>query len=322
MDTALLHEFVVLVEHLNYSTAARMMNMSQSSLSRHISELERYFGAQLFYRKDKLTLTYAGQILLEELNGILVIEKRIKDRIRESKERYQGTIFIEEYIFAHEVRNFFLRAINRFREDNPSVMFEFRQVKHNLSILDSLHEGYFDIGVLTKSGSRDSEMPNLVDFHVLPLWHAASPLMVYTHTSVLPGVEHGPVSLAVFKDIPFLLPLKPEYASFRDDLTAMCEKDGFVPSFIMKEIHAYEQLALFDMTACAQIVRSGDVDSPSSPFLMNPNCKLLELEGDFWTTPYLLFRRENSSDVVDVFMRYLETVASDLLNGGKEGFCS
>lgn len=314
MDTTLLHEFVVLVEHLNYSTAARMMNMSQSSLSRHIHELERYFGTQLFYRKDKLTLTHAGQILLEEYDAVFAAEKRIKKRIKDSKDHYQGTILIEDYAFAHEVRNFFLRAINCFRENNPAVMFEFRPVKHNLSILDSLREGYFDVGVLTKSGLGDPDMPLIDDFHVLPLRHATSPLMVYTHASVLPDVLDGPVSLAEFREVSFLLPLKPEYASFRDDLTTMCQEKGFVPKFLMKEIHTYEQLALFDMTGCAQIVRAGDVDSPSSPFLMNPNCKLMELEEDCRTTPYLLFRKDGSSDIVDIFMSFLESFAADLVD--------
>lgn len=312
MDTNLLHEFVVLVEHLNYSTAARMMNMSQSSLSRHIHELERYLGAQLFYRKDALTLTYAGQILLEELNGLFAAETRIKERIRASKDCYRGTIFIEDYEFSHEVRNFFLRGINQFREGNPSVMFEFRPVKHNLAIVDSINEGYFDVGVLMKSGARDCDIPCPEDMQVLPLRHAVSPLMVYTHKSVLPDIQQGPVSLKAFKDISFLLPLKPEYAAFRNDFTEICQENGFLPNFLMKEIHTYEQLALFDMTDCAQIVRAGDVDSPSSPFLMNPSCKLLELEGEYYTTPYLLFRHEGSSDVVDVFTSYLETFAVDL----------
>lgn len=66
MDTNLLHEFVTLAEYLNFSTAAKMMNMSQSTLSRHIGDLERHYGTLLFSRRDSLTLTYAGQILLEE----------------------------------------------------------------------------------------------------------------------------------------------------------------------------------------------------------------------------------------------------------------
>lgn len=308
MDTNLLHEFVTLAEYLNFSTAAKMMNMSQSTLSRHIGDLERHYGTLLFSRRDSLTLTYAGQILLEECAGLFAIEDRIEERIRASKRQYQGTIYVEDYEFSHEVRSFLLRAMNVFRAENPSVFFEFRRVRHNAGILDSVKEGYFDVGVLVKSSEHIGDMPELEGFSVVALPALASRLAVYAHEDVI-GAEGGPVPLAAFADTPFLLPLRPEYAPFRGDFTALCEQAGFTPQFLLKEMHSYEQLALFDMRHCVQVVRLGDVQEPSSPFLMDPHCRVVKLQEELYATPYLIFRAE-TTELVRQFEAHVANMAA------------
>lgn len=312
MDTKLLHEFVVLAERLSFSTTARLLNMSQSSLSRHIIQLEKYYDTQLFFRGDKMTLTYAGQVLLEELTDLFAVEERIKQKIKEAKSHYQGTISIEDYEFSQEVRNFFLLSINQFRKDNPDVLFEFRRVKQNLTIADSIAEGYFDVGLLVNSGSKDSDIEKPEGLQVIPLRHLASRIMVYAHNSLLPENESDAVSITHFSDALFLLPLKPEYASFRRNLTDICESNGFTPKFLMKEIHTYEQLAMFDMDGSVQIVREGDVNEVSSPFMMNPNCGIRSLREEYYAVPYLLVKEDAQSEVVCAFANYLKELATKL----------
>lgn len=60
-----LEEFVTLSRFLNYTTAASMLNMSQSTLSKHISSLEKEIQTTLFMRAgNKVSLTNAGQRIL------------------------------------------------------------------------------------------------------------------------------------------------------------------------------------------------------------------------------------------------------------------
>lgn len=309
MDTTLLREFVTLVEHLNFSTASKLMNMSQSTLSRHIDKLERHFDVKLFVRGDTLKLTYAGQILLDELSDLFAIEQRIEERLREAKWQYSGSVLVEDYEFSHEVRNFLLRAINAFRATEPTVMFEFRRVKHNMTILDSVKSGYFNVGVLVKSGRIGAPIPSYEGFVTLPLRSAASRLAIYAHKETLKHISDVP-SLSEFRDIPFLMPLKPEYASFQNDLRELCETCGFTPNLMFCEMHSYEQLAVCDMHDCVQIVRRGDVEDASSPFLMNPECRVVELAEEFYATPYLVFKQPAPSASVAQFQNYLETLAA------------
>ena len=53
MELNLLMEFALLARYLNYGRAARELNLTQPTLSRHIVQLEEELGMQLF-RRDRL----------------------------------------------------------------------------------------------------------------------------------------------------------------------------------------------------------------------------------------------------------------------------
>lgn len=65
MDFEHLHEFTELAKRLNFTETARFLHMSQPTLSKHISALEKELRISLFDRNGtKLALTQAGQALL------------------------------------------------------------------------------------------------------------------------------------------------------------------------------------------------------------------------------------------------------------------
>jgi DNA-binding transcriptional LysR family regulator len=69
MDTERLVEFTVLAEELNFRKAAERLLLSQSSLSRHIDELERQLGFRLFRRdRHQVALTSQGRRFLAEIH--------------------------------------------------------------------------------------------------------------------------------------------------------------------------------------------------------------------------------------------------------------
>lgn len=67
MNIEKLHEFLVLSQALNYSRAADNLYITQSVLSKHITELEKELGLTLFQRSTHgVQLTTAGQLLAQE----------------------------------------------------------------------------------------------------------------------------------------------------------------------------------------------------------------------------------------------------------------
>ena len=67
MKIHLFREFITLAETLNFTKAAEKSCITQPVLSRHIKELEDFFGTPLFLRDTHgVKLTSAGELLLSE----------------------------------------------------------------------------------------------------------------------------------------------------------------------------------------------------------------------------------------------------------------
>lgn len=72
MTTERLQEFMVLSQTLSFSKAANTLFLSQSVLSKHISEMEQELGVKLFNRNThKVELTIEGHIMLRSLPALL-----------------------------------------------------------------------------------------------------------------------------------------------------------------------------------------------------------------------------------------------------------
>ena len=64
MTSAQIRSFLVLARHLNFSSAAKELCISQSTLSMHIAALEKNLGVQLFIRdRRNVALSPQGELL-------------------------------------------------------------------------------------------------------------------------------------------------------------------------------------------------------------------------------------------------------------------
>lgn len=86
-DLRELESFVAVAEHLNFSRAARQLNLSQPPLTRHIKSLEAKLGVQLFLRDThSVTLTEPGKFFLEDARAVLNRLDQAGESIRRAKE--------------------------------------------------------------------------------------------------------------------------------------------------------------------------------------------------------------------------------------------
>ncbi len=82
METSILNEFLVLEETNNFSKAAKQLQISQATLSRHIKQLEECYEVPLFERTtQKMKLTPFGEALVPYAKTILDEERSFQRKI-------------------------------------------------------------------------------------------------------------------------------------------------------------------------------------------------------------------------------------------------
>lgn len=107
--------FLTVCQTLNFTTAARLLNITQPAVSQHIRFLEEEYQSSLFvYKKKQLSLTSSGEILRKHLLTMQNDEKALKEEI---KSVYSGiesfsigvTMTIGEYAIVDKLAAFLLR---------------------------------------------------------------------------------------------------------------------------------------------------------------------------------------------------------------------
>ena len=72
MDTSRMEEFLKLCESMNFTRAARELHLSQSALSKHVSQIEEEIGAALILRSThEAVLTQEGELTRERFERIV-----------------------------------------------------------------------------------------------------------------------------------------------------------------------------------------------------------------------------------------------------------
>ena len=108
MDITHCKEFLVLASRLNFTEAAAELNMTQPALSKHVSALEKEFGARLLDRNPRnLQLTEAGRIFVENAADIVDRYERTKHLIATIRER---TLLVDGHFGDTDISSFISMA--------------------------------------------------------------------------------------------------------------------------------------------------------------------------------------------------------------------
>lgn len=149
-----LRRFVLIAHEKNMSKAALKVNVSQSTLSRDIAELEEELGAKIFDREHRLLrLTEIGHYLFSRAEEIISLNDQTVLEIQQSGMAVKGDIYIGagETIAMNEIA----KKINAIHLDYPQIKF------HVISgdgqeVIRRLDNGLIDFGVVIDPIDRSS----------------------------------------------------------------------------------------------------------------------------------------------------------------------
>ena len=90
-----LRVFRAVAESHSFTRAAELVHLTQPGISKHIKQMEEYFGVHLFDRMGKkVALTPAGEILLEATLEIMASIVTAEQRIEDLKGLRGGNLFL------------------------------------------------------------------------------------------------------------------------------------------------------------------------------------------------------------------------------------
>jgi DNA-binding transcriptional LysR family regulator len=120
IDAHQMNVFMVAAQELNFSAAARRLNMTQPSVSQHIQTLEQRFKCRLFERKGRhLSLTSAGETLLPLAQRMVNLSIHIEETMASLQGQVHGHLIIGCCTTAG--RFLLPKLLARFRERYPNV---------------------------------------------------------------------------------------------------------------------------------------------------------------------------------------------------------
>lgn len=167
MKTSFLHEFVVLAETQNFLAASDELFMSQSTLSRHIKELEEQLGVLLFTRSTRsCSLTPYGASLLPYAKKITALEAQYLNNLNLMKDRDKNTLVIGT---ACQINHPIEEIVSSFQKLHPQIRIEYL-FDETVNLISMLKEGKCDFTFIREIAPYQNEELSRIAISEEPLY--------------------------------------------------------------------------------------------------------------------------------------------------------
>ncbi len=232
--------FLETAKCLNFSKAAANLFISQPTLSRNISMLEKELGIKLFSRNSfqGTSLTPAGSCMLDAFKES---DKLIEDAIRrahniaQSESHTLSLGLLEGQMMDEKLGS----ILSEFSKEYPNIKLE--MTKESFGELSrKLESDDYDIII-----TIDAEVKNNKNIKIKPLY--TLPTYLAVPTSIYKKIpKKDNYSLKDFKDCNFICTVKNDAPAIANMLTTVCNKCGFEPK-IKFACNLQEEAAMLEM---------------------------------------------------------------------------
>lgn len=175
MELRHLRYFAKAAETLNFSDAAKMLNIAQSTLSQQIKQIEDELNVQLFQRSSHaIALTEAGEILLPYAIRTIHDADACIDRIHDLKQLLTGTLNIGvTYSFSPVLTETLLEFMKRYPHVRLNIFY-----KPMSELMDMLENHAVDFVLAFRPSERNDniESHTLFDNHLSVIVRDSHPL--------------------------------------------------------------------------------------------------------------------------------------------------
>ncbi|MDD9902146.1 MAG: LysR substrate-binding domain-containing protein [Rhodospirillaceae bacterium] len=233
IDLRQMRQFVAVAEALSFRRAAEQLNMSQPPLSQAIQRLEADIGAKLFHRsKRQVTLTRAGEVMLEESHRVLDQADRAVSHIRDVAHGHMGRVEIGFVLTASY--ELLPRVTRAFRRANPNIHVELHSM-NSADMIRALQERHIDIAFLR---------PPLAAIEHLSMTGIYGERLAAILPENHPLADQERVDLAdLTKPLYVMVPMPGWHTPFQTRIVGVCQANGIEPEIIHDPIHLVSMIA-------------------------------------------------------------------------------
>ena len=270
MTTQQMEYFLSLAQKLNFSAVAERFFISQPTLSRQISNMERELNAQLFIRKNNTVyLTRAGEQLYAGLKNIYGNFQDLARQVEDLGRSRAGQLHIgvaEE----QQISGQLLAAVRKLHQERPDVQITIRRC-----LYDQLRNGLLD-------GDLD-----LINGLGCPEDHFLSGMTSLLYVDELPHLavseqraDHLPSQLTraeleqLLRHVPILLPEGEGFAPPKDDPVGDLERNMSF-SQPLRHVTMVKQLAA--MPLYVSVGLGVAVTNQTAALALDPNIRMLPI---------------------------------------------
>ncbi len=148
MELRVLNYFLMTAREENITKAAKLLHITQPTLSRQLMQLEEELGVTLFERgKHSITLTEDGRLLWRRAQEILELAEKTKEDFLQKESSLTGELAIG----SGELRSsrFLARVLASFQKQHPLVRYEVYSGNSD-NIKERIEQGTLDLGILVE----------------------------------------------------------------------------------------------------------------------------------------------------------------------------
>lgn len=237
MNLRSLRCFVTLAEELNFSRAARRLNMSQPPLTQHIKSLERELGAELFHRNKRTVrisevgtaLVDTARLLLAQADGL----PQLAQRADTGSSGYLRAGFVASAIFTRT-----RLLYTKLSSGIPGIVTIWQEM-NSAEQIEALRNEQLDIAFVYRPLDCD-------DLEVRTIARDPIVIAVPEHHRF---AKRRTVALSALGNDDFVLPARHLSPGLYDRIIASCHDAGITPRVPHQPRHMLSVLSLVSMGA-------------------------------------------------------------------------
>ena len=227
MRLEVLQEFAEIANRLNISSTAEVVNMAQPALSKHMAELEKELGFELFSRGRKMRLTPAGKVYFSAVAKMLYVHRLALEECERLEREHVSEVRVFKPFINDEGALALMGAARTFASENPGVPMNFTSPRGRTPE-ECVAEGRVDIAVTVLGGDYKDTLERARRKDVVIEPFATVPLMAWASKGH-PIHAVGHLDLPMIGDYALMMPANRCFDSMREAVHGIFEAAGSRP---------------------------------------------------------------------------------------------